>query len=180
MNDTSDSSYTLQEYATNELAVKKLACTKYPFCTWGGKLHMVPNEISLTTGTVCDMFIKWHMGDQDTGNIPLKYLTRNDIASKSLSTFKKAKSLMQKLMNIIVENGCLKRNVPMAVLSYDKIVHLVEDGMKILRLNATSNGIDTSKHRSFLETPFVTFYESLIPKTERKRKLGDDQIDDTV
>ena len=149
-------------------------------CSWGGTLHMVPNSVSLKTGTVYDMFIKWHMGDENTYNVPLKYLKKIDIDLKSVSTFKKASSLMQKLMQTLVENGGVKRNMTFFDMNYDDIVPLVEKGMKILRINASSSGIDTSKHRNFLETPFVTFYESLIPKMVRKRKLEVDNMEDSV
>ena len=175
MNDTDNNNgITFTEYATQEFAVRK---TDYTMSSWGGTLHMVPNSVSLKTGTV---FIKWHMGDEKTYNVPLKYLKIIDIDLKSVSTFKKASSLMQKLMQSLVENGGIKRNMSLSDINYDDIVHLVEKGMKILRINASSSGIDTSKRRNFLETPSVTFYESLIPKMVRKRKLDVDNAEDAV
>ena len=46
-----------------------------------------------------------------------------------------------------------------------------------LREAAVSSGNDRSNYRCLLEAPFVTFYESLTPKTKRqkKRKSVDDE-----
>ena len=110
--------------------------------------------------------------------MPLKLVSKHDVLEGSLTAFKKATALMKKLMYCMVENGLVNKIMSLGNMSYQDTISIVEQGMEILRNSAISNGNDTRKHRNFLDSPFVTFYETITSKTSRKRKVtADDQSD---
>ena len=75
----------------------------------------------------------FQQGDNDTCNVSLKFVRKYDVFEGSLTAFKKATALMKKLMNCMVDNGFVSKNMSLGDMSYQDTISIVEQGMEILR-----------------------------------------------
>lgn len=106
----------------------------YSTFSWGGRINVYPQSFRIQELTVKQLWSFWHFGDQATNMMPVsKFGAHNAYKNKksTQSSYSKLKTIMNELMDTIIENGLLPKNKRFEDLSIEEFDEVYCKAMKI-------------------------------------------------
>jgi hypothetical protein len=142
---------------------------RFQVWTWGGKLHMVPQDWIFPSANVKDTWNLWHFGHLTDKIRPLRYLKKYNLGSAGqITLWSKTSGVMQAISQVMVEKGLVQSLQDVQTLSaadssafFDQaIVQLME------QLKAGS----TKERGRWMEITVPTLYAHVLRVRKRKRR----------